>query len=314
MVDGDKLALAAVAGLAFISSLSRKRRGAKNETAPFDPDNGFPLIHQVSEDKTQYKMGQPQNYDLGLPAHVIDEEAMQRFEAEGGASEDVYNTLEHENYAYLPAPGVDVRSLLEEPGAVSPRVRKELEVQEIVLPKGYPSTRAGAVVDVIFFSSPSLCAAIFLDDHFVHFGKSTRWFNQILDYLDSTEGPKAVIDVFTTMHRLLKRGVDLTWPDDSETSANLRKAVDLFESNEGMLTTAVLSILLGEGELDRGDLNQAQVLSLLQGVGKDGLIKVRQAFPHGFEGGASALGRSTVTLGGVRLPFALTQSSHQGSS
>lgn len=311
MANGDKLALAAVAGLAFISALSRKRRGAKNEAKPFDPLRGFPLIYPISEDKIKYGMGGRYDYSLGPAAHVIDEDALQWFEDEGGETEGVYGSLEHEHYVYIPTSNVDIRSLLEEPGAVSKRVRKTLEVREIVLPEEYPGTRAGEAVDVVFFNSALLYAAMFLDRSGVYLGHSAYWLRFVADYYETDGEPGVILDLFTTMHRMMNGGGNLTWSDEAQ--EKLRQAVDLFGDNEDKLTAAVLSILIGEEELGRENLNQAQVLSLIKRIGKDGLLEVLMEFPHGFENSASALGRPMTTLGGVRVPFALAQGSRSKS-
>ena len=244
MGSGDKLALAAMAGLAFISALSHKRRGAKNEAKPFDPLRGFPLIYPISEDKIKYGMGGKYDYSLGPAAHVIDEDALQWFEDEGGETESVYGSLEHEDYVYIPTSNVDIRSLLERPGAVSRRVRKALEVREIVLPEEYPGTRA---VDVVFSNSARLSAAMFLDRSGVYLGQSAYWLRLVADYYETTGEPWVVLDLFTTMHRMMNGGGDLTWSDEAQDK--LRQAVDLFGDNEDKLTAAVLSILIGEENL-----------------------------------------------------------------
>jgi len=329
MASGDKLALAAVAGLAFISALSRKRRGARNDadqdededdagealeqgyhehrTEPFSPDDGFPTIAPISADQIRYRMStRPHSYTFGRVFHVIDEEAISLSRAdEERDSEDVYNALEDEDYVYIPAPGVNIYSVL----SMGPKMKKAMEIREIVLPKDYPSTRAGQVVDAVFFNTDEVSAAIFLDGQYRYFGHSTHWLNMVIDYLDrADQAPRTVIDLLTTMYQLLNERGDL----DSANSMNadaLRRAVRLFEYDSNMLTAAVLSILLGEGLLDREDLKPARVLNLLREVGRDALAQVQEAFPEGFEPGVSPMGRPTVTMGGVRLPFVLPNGS-----
>lgn len=331
MASGDKLALAAVAGLAFISALSRKRRGAMNDadpdedeldddgvagqgydefrTAPFDSSDGFPPISQISEGNIRYKMWvQSDGYASGRVSHAIDEEAIRLYiDDEDGQSEGVYYALEHEDYVYIPAPGVDIRSVVDV-SIWGPQMRKALEIREIVLPKDYPSTRAGQVVDAVFFNEVEVSAAIFLDGSYSYL-RSAHWLSMILDYFDDSEkGSKAVIDMSTTVYQLLREGFYIEDVSGIDRDA-LRRAVRLFEHDTNMLTAAVLSILLGDDILEPDNLKPSQVLHLLREVGKDALAQVREEFPQGFEFGASALGRPTVTIGGARLPFVLPKGS-----
>jgi hypothetical protein len=324
MASGEKLALAAVAGLAFISALSRKRKGAMNDldpdddegeldddgvaeqgydefrTAPFDSSDGFPPISQISEGNIRYKMWvRSDGYGSGRVSHAIDEEAIRLYiDDEDGQSEDVYHALEHEDYVYIPAPGVDIRSVMDV-SIWGPQMRKALKIREIVLPKDYPSTRAGQVVDAVFFN-----------DGTYGYLRSAHWLSQVLDYFDQDDekGPKAVIDMYTTVYQLLRERFYIEDTSGIDKDA-LRRAVRLFEHDENMLTAAVLSILLGDGILEPDNLKPSQVLHLLREVGKDALAQVREEFPQGFEFGASALGRPTVTIGGARIPFVLPKGS-----
>lgn len=333
MANGDKLALAAVAGLAFISALSRKRRGAMNDvdpnddegeldddgvaeqgydefrTDPFDSREGFPPISPISKENIRYKMWvQSEGYGSGRVSHAIDEEAIRLYiDDEDGESEHVYHALENEDYVYIPAPGVDIRSVMDV-SIWGPHMRKALEIREIVLPKDYPSTRAGQVVDAVFFSEVEVSAAIFLDGSYGYL-RSAHWLSQVLDYFDRDDnGAKAVIDMSTTVYQLLREGFYIEDVSGIDGDA-LRKAVRLFGHDENMLTAAVLSILLGDGILEPDNLKPSQVLHLLREVGKDALAQVREEFPQGFEFGASALGRPTVTIGGARIPFVLPKGS-----
>lgn len=332
MASGDKLALAAVAGLAFISALSRKQRGAMNDadpdederddngvagqgydefrTPPFDSRDGFPRISPISKEDIRYKMWvQSDGYASGRVSHAIDEEAIRLYiDDEDEQSESVYYALEHEDYVYIPAPGVDIRSVMDASGILGPQMKKALEIREIVLPKDYPSTRAGQVVDAVFFNEVEVSAAIFLDGSYSYL-RSAHWLSMILDYFDDGEkGSKAVIDMSTTVYQLLRDGFYIEDVSGIDRDA-LRRAVRLFEHDTNMLTAAVLSILLGDEILEPDNLKPSQVLHLLREVGKDALAQVREEFPQGFEFGASALGRPTVTIGGARLPFVLPKGS-----
>lgn len=332
MASGDKLALAAVAGLAFISALSRKRRGAMNDadpdegeldddevagqgydefrTPPFDSSDGFPPISPISEGNIRYKMWvQSDGYASGRVSHAIDEEAIRLYiDDEDGQSESVYHALEYEDYVYIPAPGVDIRSVMDASGILGPQMKKALEIREIVLPKDYPGTRVGQVVDAVFFNEVEVSAAIFLDGSYSYL-RSAHWLSMILDYFDDGEkGSKAVIDMSTRVYQLLREGFYIEDVSGIDRDA-LRRAVRLFDHDTNMLTAAVLSILLGDDILEPDNLKPSQVLHLLREVGKDPLAQVREEFPQGFEFGASALGRPTVTIGGARLPFVLPKGS-----
>jgi len=307
MSSGDKLALGAMAALAAVAAMSQRRRqgsGYELETAPFDPDEGFPTVGEVPSriPSHRWRMIHEARYmrpnEYVNETDVIDSEAMDLwYESKGeGSAEQFYWATEGGQYIYLPQE--DEYTGEQEGGALGEaldRARFEFRI-----PSRFPSSRAGEVVDALKLDKEDLRIAMFLDE--IDRPESISEDSWLTRFLwanhDAGEDDSARSVIKNTLWDLLNgrgRDSDLERPDtDFDVIREAGRNEDDPENKLRLLIEAIDS-----GDIPPSHLDKDAVATFFS-KNKDALVEIVEDNPHIIETRA-VLGRPIPMLAGTRI-------------